>query len=991
MSARRVVLLVVALVASTLWSAPPANAAGEAASTAQDPPPTVTVHESDVTVSGELTSVTEDATVELYELGAEVDTAPWTERDPVTSGTPRADGSYSLTVPRFVDGYDRLYSAYVVVVRDSSGARPIGGPRFAHVLDFPATNDFPYPEAPSKKGLQVQMTDDAEELGVQHAAINVPLNEMMLLAEEDPADTIRFDYAGRTWYFDRSHVEALDNQIKPLSDNGQVVNLILLVYRSSNPNSAAHVLIHPDADLENGGPVFGFNTVTAEGVAYFTAAMEFLAQRYTREDQAYGRAVGFIVSNEVDAQWTWSNSGDKTLEEFLEAHSRAVRIVWQATRKAYTGARTYISLTHCWTTVCGANPDPERPTRYYKGRDVIDVLNAMTKRTGDFPWYVAYHPYPENLFDPAFWEDESALPSFDTPRITFKNIEVLPEYLAQPELTYQGERRRVILSEQGCHTPDDSEAGEKLQAACYAYAYYKIRFLDTIDAFILHRHVDHKQEGGLRLGLWTWDEERPEGSPPGRRKYVYDVFRLIDTARSTQVTEFAKEIVGIDDWADVIPGFDEAALAERPEPTPAGLGVGPRPVRPTVLTDFSDGTQGWRVSDNATGVSASGGVLRVSFSAETKLWRGADLPLPDPLDLSATPYLTLRLRVPADDGLGDVAVVKVKAYATGGRVAEGVGRLVPGAGWVPLALDLTGWDGRDAVHRIKVWVRGDGNGDWAGTFALDDVAVAPRVAGGGSAANIELSARMLDRAGVGSPLEVTVANHDLAPLEGALEVRRCDGVLTDPASLDVTGVAPTASRVIRATIAEFAPEDRERPVLCVRFHGVDLRVSVEVPPPIATTLFGFDGDVQGWRAGENVSAVTAVTSFANGPGRPHGGTHALDAQFAGVASDPKTVTVTLAQPLDLSAATHVIAWVDSYGGAPGATGYEVTVRLFSGEDTLARTVDDFAPDRWNQISVDVRDWDGRARVTRIDVTFRATGTTALWDGHFQVDDVGYLS
>lgn len=324
-------------------------------------------------------------------------------------------------------------------------------------------------------------------------------------------------------------------------------------------------------------------------------------------------------------------------------------------------------------------------------------------------------------------------------------------------------------------------------------------------------------------------------------------------------------------------------------------------------------------------------------------------------------------------------------------MAEGVARLVPDDGWTRLALDLSGWSGRSAVERVKVWVRGEGNADWDGTFALDDVAVAPRIAGGGSATNLELAARMLDRAGVGTPLEVTVTNHDLVPLEGRLEVRRCDGVTTDPASLDVTGVAPTTSRVLRATIIEFTPQDRERPALCVRFHGVDMRVPVDVPPPTPTTLFGFDGDLEGWQAAENVSAVTAVTSFANGPGRPHGGTHALDAEFAGVASEPKTVTVTPPQPLDLSMATHVIAWVDSYGGAPGATGYQVTLRLWSDEETIAHTVDDFSPDRWNQVSVDVRDWAGRERVTRIDVTFRTTGTTASWGGHFQVDDVGYLS
>ena len=50
------------------------------------------------------------------------------------------------------------------------------------------------------------------------------------------------------------------------------------------------------------------------------------------------------------------------------------------------------------------------------------------------------------------------------PRITFKNLEVLTEYFAEDDLLYQGRRRRIILSEQGFHTPDGTD-GETIQAS----------------------------------------------------------------------------------------------------------------------------------------------------------------------------------------------------------------------------------------------------------------------------------------------------------------------------------------------------------------------------------------------------------------------------------------------------------------------------------------------------------------------------------------------
>ncbi len=42
--------------------------------------------------------------------------------------------------------------------------------------------------------------------------------------------------------------------------------------------------------------------------------------------------------------------------------------------------------------------------------------------------------------------------------------------------------RRIILSEQGFHSLDNSLESQKIQAAAYALAYYKSKFLDGIDS-----------------------------------------------------------------------------------------------------------------------------------------------------------------------------------------------------------------------------------------------------------------------------------------------------------------------------------------------------------------------------------------------------------------------------------------------------------------------------------------------------------------------------
>ncbi len=130
----------------------------------------------------------------------------------------------------------------------------------------------------------------------------------------------------------------------------------------------------------------------------------------------------------------------------------------------------------------------------FPAKEFLEKFSARTKQIGDFDWHVAFHPYPENLFEPRFWLDHSAADSVDSPRITFKNIEYLVQFLTRDALQYNGVTRRVILSEQGFHTPEGIE-GERIQAAAYCYAYKRVEQLSGVDAFILHRHVDHAHEG----------------------------------------------------------------------------------------------------------------------------------------------------------------------------------------------------------------------------------------------------------------------------------------------------------------------------------------------------------------------------------------------------------------------------------------------------------------------------------------------------------------
>lgn len=446
----------------------------------------------------------------------------------------RLPASSPARLPRFDGPRDRLYSGFVVARVNGDKREAVGAIRFVEDLETFSRHREPYPTPASKKGLQVQMVDDALALGIRHCTLNFTLNSLIQLQPQP--DSLRWEMDGRTYYFNRRYLDSLP--VKRLSDTGVVVNFILLHYLGNAPLDA--VMKHPRCDPATPNRLTAFNTVTPDGLRHFKAAIEFLADRYSGTNSANGRVWGYIVGNEVNAHWEWYNLGPATRTEVVADYLRTVRVTHTAVRKASAHARVYLSLTHYWDRVMRSGP-----LRSCEGKGLIDDFNRLAIAGGDFDWHLAHHPYPENLFEPRVWLDKQPTPREDTPKITFKNLEVLDGYFRRPELLHRGQPRRIMLSEQGFHCPDKPD-GEVWQAAAYCYAWKKVESLAGIDAFILHRHVDHGREGGLNLGLWT---RQPDSiATPGRPRKMHEAFKAAGTPDEARAFEFALPVIGLKDW-----------------------------------------------------------------------------------------------------------------------------------------------------------------------------------------------------------------------------------------------------------------------------------------------------------------------------------------------------------------------------------------------------------------------------------------------------------
>jgi hypothetical protein len=463
---------------------------------------------------------------------------------PISAGavvTPQLElqGSKTMSFPRFHGKSDRASNGFVAMVKHPVlGKVPVGGVRFADSLP-PAKDARPFPKTDSKKGLQVQMVDDAIALGVRHAGLNLSLGALIDLSKKPGNPTWQLD--GETYSFRKSYLDSLN--VKKLTESGMAVYLIILAIQSNQPDMDAAIL-HPSRDAQLPNKIAAFDTTTPRGERLWRATMEFLADWFSRPNDENGRVAGYVIGNEVNVHWQWHNLGRMPRNAMVADYERQMRLANTAVRKSSATARVYMSLTHFWTI----DPDKDH-WRSMPGKYLIEEFARQARAGGDYDWHLAHHPYPENLGNPRTWEDKTAPQTQEAGRITFKNLEQLDQFFARPENLYRGKQRSIILSEQGFHAKEKPN-GERDQAAGYCYAWAKIARIPSIEAFILHRHVDHQYEGGLNLGLWT---RKPESiATPDKQRPMYQCFKAAGTPEEEAAFRFALPVIGIENWDAVL-------------------------------------------------------------------------------------------------------------------------------------------------------------------------------------------------------------------------------------------------------------------------------------------------------------------------------------------------------------------------------------------------------------------------------------------------------
>ena len=509
----------------------------------------VTVNDDRVEVSGDIKGMSGEVYLCEVPMFREL-----TEKDFLTVQRVKGPKRFKADFDRYaeVDGqrYDRLYSRWVLAQKSQNGMLICSHGHYAD--DVKAKYDLPHEVPASKKGIggfgANRFASDLDSLDITSVTVNMWLGFMSLTPSDD---AIPFDYNGRTYYADRKAIEGFDKTLQYTAARDVIVNAIVLIApeRSFADKAAGRLFEHPDFDPA--GIYTMPNMTTLESLNLYAAAIDFLAERYSRPDKKYGRVHHWIAHNEVDAGWVWTNAGIKTPLRFMDIYIKSMRLLYYTARKYSPHPEVFITLTHYWQS---------RHNEYcYPSAQLLELLVDYTQAEGDFKWGVAHHPYPQSLFEPKSWLDDQATFDYDTPQITFKNLEVLDAWIKQPRALYQGKiKRTVFLSEQNPNSKDYSEEALREQAAGMAYAMKKLEACDGIDAYQMHGWFDQRAEGGLRIGVRRFMDE----TDPGGRKPAWFVFQAFGTDREDEVFEFAKDIIGIDDWDQVI---YKAPIPMRPE------------------------------------------------------------------------------------------------------------------------------------------------------------------------------------------------------------------------------------------------------------------------------------------------------------------------------------------------------------------------------------------------------------------------------------------
>lgn len=460
-------------------------------------------------------------------------------QDPISS-VRKSDDRFEFSFPlNYKQAANRLNDKFVVGIKQNGKYVALSDAKYITNPEQRASYTYAYPKTSTIKGILIDPIkmkgNELTDLGIKQGAYNILVGRLIGPTSSAHYPTINYSYNGKNYQFNGQIVAEYDIVFTRLTQLGIQTTAIIL-----NDWDSSHLgLVHPNARAAGKCHYYMFNASDKEGVDYLGAVATFLAERYS--GTRHGQVVNWVIANEINARADWNYYPAVGCEEYTKVYADGFRVFYNAIKSVNACAKIYMPLDQTWNRNLSSGA--------YDARDVIDYFNAYIKSEGNIDWDLSYHPYPVPLTHAAFWNMPSnyrrmnlVSNSPDSKMVTIQNINVVTDYLQREQfLNPAGESRSVILSELGF----TSTSGDGVQAAALAYGYKIAEANSHIDGFLLNRHVDAHAELAQGLALGICDVN-------GNHKQAYQLYKHIDGPKAEEVSSFAKGIIGISSWSEVI-------------------------------------------------------------------------------------------------------------------------------------------------------------------------------------------------------------------------------------------------------------------------------------------------------------------------------------------------------------------------------------------------------------------------------------------------------
>lgn len=409
-----------------------------------------------------------------------------------------------------------VISKFAIAVKKNGKYRLISPSFYLDNIEKLAKNTTAYYVPSTKKG--IHYADNDYNLGAKWTLCNLNLNHVM----GSKGNGTPYVYNGKTYYFNSIQEERVK------SYNQKKLNVTMVLFMTWEEKNK--FLIAPSG-REAGHNYYALNTVDEESRETLEAMFSFLGETFSQKGCLVSN---WILGNEVNSQRNWNYAGNISLHEYAKSYAQAFTMLNNAVHSSYKNAKVYIPLDGAW-----ALPNSQVG---WNGKTMLASFDsALETEKADVKWNLAFHAYSVPLTGPSYKRNSNLKKNENTSFIGMCNIEVLTDYISR----HYGTDTSIILSEQGYTV----YMGENKQAASLAYGYYKAEFNPMIDAFIIVRVFDNKEEvaQGLAMGLKEMN---------GRKRKAYNVFKYMDTPQCEKYTKGCLKTMKKKSWKKAVPGYN---------------------------------------------------------------------------------------------------------------------------------------------------------------------------------------------------------------------------------------------------------------------------------------------------------------------------------------------------------------------------------------------------------------------------------------------------